>query len=871
MKRILPITFFFISLFTDSYSRHIAGGEIFYQYLGPGAAANTSQYLITLRLFRDCQSTGAQLDANINIAIFNKTGNVAVPGSPFSVNLDHVDVIQRTPGSLPCIVNEPVVCYEVGFYFLTVTLPDVPQGYWITFQRCCRVDNITNLSQAVNVGATYLGSIAGTSTIGAGVNSSPQFLVKDTALVCQDRNFQLDFGATDPDFDSLSYSFCEAYNGGSSGSPVVTNPPPPPYASIPYGGVYSAFQPLGPGININPRTGLISGIAPQAGSYVIAVCVNEWRNGIIINTHRKDFILKVGDCDFVAAQLPIRVTSCDGYTVQFENQTPSALINAWKWDFGVPTLTNDTSNLERPTYTYPDTGLYTVKMIVNPGQPCSDSATMQVGVYPGFFPGFTFNGICFGKPTQFTDTSTTRYGVINKWRWDFGQTTVINDTSTLQHPSYTYPTLGPKTASLIVESDKGCVDTAFVNITIIDKPPITMPFRDTLICSIDSLQIPASGMGVFSWSPNYNIINANTPAPTVFPKQTTWYFADLDDNGCRNRDSVRVRVIDTVTLIPRLDTTSCAGDPVQLGAVTDGLSFNWTPVATLTNPNILNPIATPAVTTTYSLTAHVGNCNTTRTVTVYVVPYPTANAGPDTTICFNTPAQLNGSIIASSFDWSPVIWLNNPNTLSPVASPRVTTSFILSAYDTLGCPKPGRDTVLVTVLPKVNAFAGNDTAVVVGQPLQLNATGGEGYFWYPPTALSNVIVSNPVAVYDGSFDSIRYWVRVTDESGCLDSASLLVKIFKVNPQIFVPTGFTPNGDGLNDVVRPIAVGIERIEYFRIYNRWGQLVFSTSVNGHGWDGRIGGKTQSTNTFVWMVKAVDYLGRPVFQKGTVTLIR
>jgi gliding motility-associated-like protein len=254
-----------------------------------------------------------------------------------------------------------------------------------------------------------------------------------------------------------------------------------------------------------------------------------------------------------------------------------------------------------------------------------------------------------------------------------------------------------------------------------------------------------------------------------------------------------------------------------------------------------------------------------------VVPYPFVNAGPDTTICFNTSAQLNGRFVGSSFNWTPVIWLNNPNTLSPVASPRITTRFVLTGYDTIGCPKPGRDTVQVTVLPKVNAFAGRDTAVVVGQPLQFNASGGEGYFWYPPTALNNVFVNNPVAAYDGSFDSIRYWVRVTDEAGCLDSASVLVKIFKVNPQIFVPTGFTPNGDGVNDVVRPIAVGIERIEYFRIYNRWGQLVFTTTINGHGWDGRIGGKTQSTNTFVWLVKAIDYLGRPIFQKGTVTLIR
>jgi gliding motility-associated-like protein len=159
----------------------------------------------------------------------------------------------------------------------------------------------------------------------------------------------------------------------------------------------------------------------------------------------------------------------------------------------------------------------------------------------------------------------------------------------------------------------------------------------------------------------------------------------------------------------------------------------------------------------------------------------------------------------------------------------------------------------------------------VGQPLQLNASGGEGYLWSPPTGLTSTTVFNPMAFLNGSIDSIRYVVQVTDEKGCVDSADIIVKVFKTNPQIFVPTGFTPNGDGLNETVKPIAVGIDKIEYFRVYNRWGQLVFSTTINGHGWDGRIGGKLQGSNTYVWLVKARDYTGKQVFQKGTVTLIR
>jgi gliding motility-associated-like protein len=579
----------------------------------------------------------------------------------------------------------------------------------------------------------------------------------------------------------------------------------------------------------------------------------------------------VADCDFVAAQLPLSATFCDDFNVAFSNQTPSSLIYAWRWDFGVTGASNDTSVFEHPSYTYADTGIYTVKLVVNPGDQCSDSATMQLGVYPGFFPDFTSSGICVNKPTVFTDATTTVYGVVNNWRWNFGETTVLNDTSRLQNPVYTYPTTGTKVAQLIVQSSKGCVDTVYKDINIIDKPPITLAFRDTLICDIDTLQLSAMGPGVFSWTPNYNIISANTATPLVYPKTTTWYKVQLDENGCINNDSVRVRVVDRVSLTVRPDTTFCAGDSVQLFASTDGLQFLWTPSTALSNPTIINPVANPTVTTTYQLRASIGKCFTIDDVRLFPIPYPVADAGADVDICYNSQTQLDGDVVASNYFWRPQGSLSNPNILNPIAYPPSTTNYILTATDTLGCPKPTSDTVLVTVLPKIIASAGKDTMIVAGQPLQLFASGGENFSWSPPTWLNNTSIANPVAQIGSNVDSIRYNVYVTNLLGCTDSATILVKIFKTNPQIFVPTGFTPNGDGRNDYLRPIAVGIERIEYFRVYNRWGQLVFNTTVNEHGWDGRIGGKLQSTNTYVWMVKAVDYTGRPIFQKGTSTLIR
>ena len=117
MKKLLVIIF--ICCAVPSFARHITGGEIFYEYIGPGGTAGTSNYKITLRLFRDCFSGGATLDPTVNIGIFDKLSGAAVSGSPFAVNLDHIQQIQKS-GNIPCIINPPQVCYQVGFYYLTV-------------------------------------------------------------------------------------------------------------------------------------------------------------------------------------------------------------------------------------------------------------------------------------------------------------------------------------------------------------------------------------------------------------------------------------------------------------------------------------------------------------------------------------------------------------------------------------------------------------------------------------------------------------------------------------------------------------------------------------------------------------------------------
>ena len=858
-----------------SYANHITGGEMYYVW--KGQSGNEHIYEITLKLFRDCNAPAgsAQLDPSVIIAIYDKSNNFMIrKESVLQTKFEK----QNLGSPNPCISNPPIVCYEVGYYTFTTTLPASASGYTIAYQRCCRITAINNISPNSNThGATYSAEIPGTSTVATGpVNNSARFLGIDTVVVCANNYFCYNFGAADSDTaDRLSYSFCSAFVGGSQGNSV---PNPPPYSPVPYQSPYSAGLPLGGGVTIDPQTGMMCGTAPAPGIYVVTVCVEERRNGILIATQRKDLQIKVGDCN-VAKAVPavfdeagIRVrpeaAGCRSLTYTFANDIPpNPLIHSYYWEFsdgGRYTVAN-------PRHTFADTGVYTIKLVVNRGEQCGDSATSIVKVYPGFSPGFRFSGFCAGKPTRFFDTTTAQYGFVNSWKWNFGDNNATNDTSQLRNPTYTFPQQGTYNLQFIVTTSKGCIDTVKQALNILTRPPLSVAFKDTLICNGDSLQLRAIGEGNFSWTPGSRIFNQTTANPTVYPTATTRYFVELDDQGCLAQDTVQVRVVNFVTLRAMPDTTICAGDTLRLYANTDGLRYLWGPSGTVANPDKLQTVAQPTTSTSYTIQAFIGKCSASDEVDVRLVPYPLANAGADTVICFNTTALLQGTHNGSSFFWSPAATLNSAGSLITVARPQVTTTYVLTSFDTQGCPKPGRDTVVVAVNPEVRAFAGRDTAVVAGQPLQFSATGGEGYSWSPPTGLSNTGIHNPIGTYDGSLDSVRYLVTVSDAAGCTDDATMVVRIFKTEPKVFVPTAFTPNNDGRNDVVRPLAVGLSQLQYFRIFNRWGQLVFETTQNGKGWDGKIRGIEQGSQTFVWIVKGQDFTGKTVFDKGTVTLIR
>src|SRR5690606_13944655 len=345
---------------------HITGGEMYYTFAGFTNGLYT--YDVTLKLFMRCNS-GRQFPNPAVISVFDRGSFSRI--QDINVNLFYQRTIQILDSD-PCISDPPRVCYEVAYYYFRVALPSTASGYTLASQVNYRINGINNLTSFSQTGATYSCEIPGTIAPG---NNSASFTGSDLVIVCAGNFFSYSFAATDPDGDALRYSFCSAFNSTSPG-PNAVPVGPPPYEPVPYNAPeYNSGAPMGSRVVIDPQTGLITGVAPPGGIYVVTVCVEEIRGGQVISTQRKDLQIHVADCSVAAAQLEEEYMLCgDTRVASIKNISNSPLIVSYDW-----TLFNEAGNAIHNTtsntlnYTFPQNGTYSVHLIVNKNGACTDT------------------------------------------------------------------------------------------------------------------------------------------------------------------------------------------------------------------------------------------------------------------------------------------------------------------------------------------------------------------------------------------------------------------------------------------------------------------------------------------------------------------
>lgn len=345
-----------------------------------------------------------------------------------------------------------------------------------------------------------------------------------------------------------------------------------------------------------------------------------------------------------------------------------------------------------------------------------------------------------------------------------------------------------------------------------------------------------------------------------------------DVKGCTAANIVSVAYLDNLQVNMPALSEICQNTSKQLPVLSNGDSFSWQPAVGLSNTQVASPLANPQQTTNYILTSQLGICTRKDTLQLVVNPAPIAKAGVNETICFGQNLQLNG-IGGDVYHWSPATYLSSASIQNPIVTrPLNTVTYRLKVTDSKGCSSLIDDEITIQVTPKPKLFAGRDTSVIMNTPFQLRAidesnSGFINYTWTPSYGLNNPSLPQPVATLDRE---ITYRVTATTAAGCEGTDDITLKVY-LGPDIYVPTAFSPNNDGKNDVLKVTAVGIREFRYFSVYNREGQQVFSTKDPAKGWDGKIGNVFQSSMAFVWICEGVDEKGNIIRKKGTVTLIK
>ena len=477
-------------------------------------------------------------------------------------------------------------------------------------------------------------------------------------------------------------------------------------------------------------------------------------------------------------------------------------------------------------------------------------------------------------------------------------------------------TPGSGSGSIIAREVNGCADlrdTLAVSTTL-PTVPGNLSGANPVCTGINNTVLTLNGQRgqVLNWLSSTDgvswkaIASTGSSLPVQNLTATTQFKALVQNGSSCKKDSSSAAIIQVSPLskggkLSPDNSSFCAGQTVNaLLSLTGqtGTVSNWQSSSDKINWNNFSPLKTDTVaalggltsTTYYRTVVASGACPADTSAAAVVaysnVPFPAATIAPDsTTICFGDSVKLGASInTGTSYAWTPAASLSvrgdgtvpyRPYTIEASAKPVLETKYVLNVTNA-GCPNLLRDTFKVAVTPRIGVFAGNDTSIVAGQPLQLKALASNPsanqFSWTPSTGLNFSNIYNPVATINTqNGESFTYQVKVATTNGCYGKDEVKVTVYKTAPSIFVPTAFTPNGDGRNDLILPVCAGISQLNFFRIYNRWGQLVFSTTEVGRGWDGTIGGQPQATGSFVYLVQATDYTGKSISQKGTLVLIR
>ena len=408
-------------------------------------------------------------------------------------------------------------------------------------------------------------------------------------------------------------------------------------------------------------------------------------------------------------------------------------------------------------------------------------------------------------------------------------------------------------------------DSVVISINTANIKSIT----DTIICAGQPVQLSSAGASTYKWYPPTQLNNDGISNPVATPVNTTQYIVTgVDNKGCTASDSVTISVKPLPIITKTADTTVCQNITVQLWA-TGGNFYKWMPANSLNNSNLATPVASPKITTTYNVSVTgSNNCSATDSVHVILRPAIVFTVSPPDTTCYNTAVQLNASG-GDAYLWSPKALVSNSQIANPLSSTNADAAYsVFIKENTCNTSTTLKTSLKVLPVPIINITKSNDISCTFNTSA-LSATGATTYSWSPVTTLNNSSIANPIASPEVT---TRYVVIGTDKTtNCTTTGNITVMVTKDGePKFFIPSAFSPNGDGINDCFKISHYNYLKSLEISIYNRSGKLVFHTTSDNNCWDGMYNGNPSEPGNYVYYIKTENNCAS-FTKKGNLVLIR
>lgn len=572
---------------------------------------------------------------------------------------------------------------------------------------------------------------------------------------------------------------------------------------------------------------------------------------------------------------------CTPYTLPLSVTGSNISTYAWDYGDGTPVTVSTTDSIVNHVYPQAGKFLPNIVLISPEGCPFTLKVTDTV-VVDSAYAAFSIDRPlrCFNDPAvQFTNKAATAFGAASyKWLFGDGQQSAQTD------PLYTYSNAGKYDITLIVNSYYGCADTLTLPDTVhLFSEPVIQIIGEVEKCAQQSINFHSNVQSTdqviqYTWKLGGNTISSADTASYYFNNAGLYDLAFTVNTkyGCQVTGDtlITIHALPVPAASPK-DTTVCTGSLVPLQAH-DGSQYSWLPVTNLQNAATATPVVTALQATKYYVTVtNVFGCVQQDSVRIVVDEKVRLQHSNDVLICRGDQTRLTASGNTTRWEWTPVTGLKSPHSLSTVASPNQTTNYQVVGYSANTCPN---DTgfVLVTVADLPVVDLGPDRTVDAGQVITLSPTVSAdvvSYNWWPAGGLNCTGCKAPQFVAD---KDITYHLRVTTQYGCESADDVRFTVACGKGAVYIPNAFTPNSDGKNDVFTIKGYGIQGVKSFRIFNRWGQIVFkregfSANDRNFGWDGSYNGRPADPGAYVYIVEVTCNEGKTVVVKGTVMLIR